>query len=56
MCGPVAIRWMYLVEKYMKTLKSYIWNTTRPEAEGYMKEECIGFITEYLQRFDAIQR
>ena len=43
----------------MKTLKSYVWNTARLEAsmvEGYMKEECIGFVTEYLQQFDAVQR
>jgi hypothetical protein len=24
--------------------------------EEYVKEECIGFIMEYLQRFDAVQR
>jgi hypothetical protein len=51
MCGPVATRWMYPVERYMKTLKSYVRNTARPKAtmaEGYVKEECIGFITEYL--------
>jgi hypothetical protein len=39
------------VERYMKSLKSYVRNTTRPEAmmaEGYVKEECIGFIIEYL--------
>jgi hypothetical protein len=31
----------------------------RPEAsmaEGYLKEECLGFITEYLQSFDVVQR
>ena len=28
----------------------------RPEAsmaEGYVKDECLGFITEYLQRFEV---
>jgi hypothetical protein len=25
-------------------------------AEGYVKEECIGFITEYLERFDTIHK
>jgi hypothetical protein len=57
MCGPIATRWMYPMERYMKTLKSYVWNTARPEAsmaEGYMKEECIGFVTEYLQQFDVV--
>jgi hypothetical protein len=51
MCGPVTTRWMYPVERYMKTLKNYVRNTARPEAsmaEGYVKDECIGFITEYL--------
>jgi hypothetical protein len=46
-------------ERYMKTLKNYVQNMARPKAsmaEGYLKDECIGFITEYLQRFDAIQR
>jgi hypothetical protein len=35
----------------MKTLKNYVRNTARPEAsmaEGYVKDECIGFIIEYL--------
>ena len=25
-------------------------------AEGYLKDECIGFVTEYLQRFEPTQR
>jgi hypothetical protein len=59
MCSPVSSRWMYPIERYMKTLKAYIRNMARPEAsmvEGYLKDECIGFITEYLQRFDIVQR
>jgi hypothetical protein len=59
MCSPVTTRWMYPVERYMKTLKSYVQNMARPEAsmaEGYVKDECIGFITEYLQRFDVVER
>jgi len=24
--------------------------------EGYLKDECIGFVTEYLQSFDVIER
>jgi hypothetical protein len=57
--GPVSTRWMYPIERYMKTLKGYVWNMARPEAsmaEGYVKEECIGFVTEYLQRFDVVKR
>jgi hypothetical protein len=59
LCGPVSTRWMYPVERYMKTLKGYVRNMARPEAsmaEGYVKDECIGFVTEYLQRFDVVQR
>jgi hypothetical protein len=59
LCGPVSTRWMYPVERYMKTLKGYVRNMARPEAsmvEGYVKDECIGFVMEYLQRFDVVQR
>jgi hypothetical protein len=45
--------------RYMKTLKGYVRNMARPEAsmaEGYVKDECIEFVTEYLQRFDVVQR
>jgi hypothetical protein len=50
---------MYPVERYMKTLKRYVRNMARPEAsmvEGYLKDECLGFVTEYLQRFDVVYR
>jgi len=59
MCGPVATRWMYLVERYMKTLKLYVHNMARPEvsmAEGYIRDGCLGSITKYLQRFDVVKR
>jgi hypothetical protein len=58
-CGPVSTRWMYPMERYMKTLKGYVRNMARPEAsmaEGYLKDECLGFIIEYLQRFDVVHR
>ncbi len=59
LCGHVATRWMYPVERYTKTLKGYVWNMARPEAsmaEGYLKDECIGFVTEYLQQFTTVHR
>jgi hypothetical protein len=59
LCGPVSTQWMYPVERYMKTLKGYVRNMARPEAsmaEGYLKDECLGFVTEYLQRFDVVHR
>jgi hypothetical protein len=57
--GPVSTWWMYPVDRYMKTLKGYVRNMARPEAsmaEGYLKDECLGFVTEYLQRFDVVHR
>ena len=48
LCGPISTRWMYPVERYMKTLKHYVRNMARPKAsmaEGYVKDECLGFIT-----------
>ena len=59
LCGLVSTRWMYHVERYMKTLKHYVHNMARPEAsmaEGYVKDECLGFITEYMQRFEVVDR
>jgi Domain of unknown function (DUF4218) len=50
-CGPVHIRWMYPIERYLKTLKSFVRNKARPEAsmaEGYLIDESIGFLSEYM--------
>ena len=43
----------------MKVLKSHVRNMARPEAcmaEGFLKDECIGLVTEYLQRFEPTER
>ena len=50
-CGPVHLRWMYPVERYMKILKGYMKNPRHPEGsiiERYVAEECIEFCTSYL--------
>ena len=55
-CGPVHCRWMYPIERYMKTLKDYVRTTAHPEgsmAEGYRLEDTLGFCTEYMQRHSA---
>ncbi|XP_071906894.1 uncharacterized protein [Coffea arabica] len=49
--GPVHYRWMYPIERYLGTLKSYVRNRSRPEgciAEGYLAEECLNFCSLYL--------
>ncbi len=53
-CGPVHCRWMYPIERYLKTLKDYVRTYARPEgsiAEGYRMEDALGFCTEYMTRF-----
>jgi hypothetical protein len=57
LCSPIHTRWMYLVECYLKTLKGFVKNKTRPEismVEGYALKEVLGFNTKYLQGFAAI--
>ena len=52
-CGPVYLRWMYPVERYIKILKGYTKNLHRPEAsivERYITEETIEFCSEYMEK------
>ena len=51
LCGPVYLRWMYPVERYMKILKGYVKNQYRPEAsivDRYIAEEAIEFCSGYM--------
>jgi hypothetical protein len=55
-CGPVHSRWMYLVERYLKTLKDYVRTYARPKAsmaEEYAMSETLGYCTEYMQHFEG---
>src|ERR1044072_7468079 len=57
MCGPTYMRWMYPFERYMKVLKGYVKNRSRPEGcmvERYLVEEAIEFCAEYLSNVDSI--
>ncbi|KAH0705888.1 hypothetical protein KY289_010964 [Solanum tuberosum] len=54
--GPVHYRWMYLIERYLGTLKSYVRNPTCPEgsiAEAYIANECLTFCSLYLVGGDS---
>ncbi len=56
-CGPVHRRWMYPVERTLGTLKKYVRNRARPEASmalGYVLDETLGFVTEYMQTFTQV--
>ncbi|KAL0448686.1 UNVERIFIED_CONTAM: hypothetical protein Slati_1425000 [Sesamum latifolium] len=49
--GPVHSRWMYPIERFLKSLKGYVHNKAHPEgsiAEGYIIKECLTFMSMYL--------
>ncbi|XP_043714728.1 uncharacterized protein LOC122663088 [Telopea speciosissima] len=52
LAGPVHYRWMYPIERFLKQLKDYVRNNSRPEgsiAEGYIAEECIIICSRYFE-------
>ncbi|XP_038713903.1 uncharacterized protein LOC120007624 isoform X1 [Tripterygium wilfordii] len=54
--GPVHYRWMYPIERYLRTLKKYVRNKARPEgsiAEGYILDECSTFCARYLNSVET---
>jgi len=54
--GPVCYRWMYPIERYLRTLKGYVRNKAHPEgsiAEGYISEECMTFCSRFLEDIDT---
>ncbi len=57
LCGLVHTRWMYLIERYLKTLNGFEKKKARPQgnmAKGYALEQALGFCTKYLQDFPTI--
>ncbi|XP_074373767.1 uncharacterized protein LOC141714130 [Apium graveolens] len=49
--GPVHLRWMFGIERYLCKLKSYVRNQSKPEgcvAEGYLVEECLTFCSRFF--------
>ncbi|WCJ39870.1 hypothetical protein M5689_020822 [Euphorbia peplus] len=46
LAGPIQYRWMYPIERFLRKLKCYVRNKSRPEgsiAEGYIVEESLIF-------------
>jgi len=57
-CGPAYLRWMYLIERYMKILKGYVKNQYRPEVsmiERYIAEESVEFCSDYMAKAKPIE-
>ncbi|CAL2230604.1 unnamed protein product [Prunus armeniaca] len=57
LCGLVYFRWMYPFERYMKVLKGYVHNRTRPEdciAERYIAKQAVEFFTEHLSEVNTV--
>ena len=51
--GTVHARWMFFLERFMKTLKGFVRQRARPEgsmAKGWMVQESCVLISEYLSR------
>jgi len=44
--GPVCYRWMYLVERYLRTVKGYVRN--KAHLEGSIAKECLTFCSRFL--------
>jgi hypothetical protein len=54
--GPVCYRWMYPIERYLRTLKGYVRSKAYPEgsiAEGYILDECMTFCSRFLEDVDT---
>ena len=57
LCGPVYLRWMYPVERFLKVLKGYVKNTAHPEgciAERYIADEASNLCADYLSSVEPI--
>jgi len=55
--GPIHNKWMYPMERVMKVLKDYVPSMARLEGsivEGYMLEEKLRFVIEYLHEFEHV--
>jgi len=50
---------MYLIERYLKTLKRFVQNKTKAKGdmvERYALEKALGFCTKYIQDFITTRR
>ncbi|MCO5577210.1 hypothetical protein L7F22_031035 [Adiantum nelumboides] len=53
LAGVVSAQWMFWAERFMRVLKGCVRQKARPEGsmvEGWMLEECMYYVCEYLER------
>lgn len=56
LAGTVHTRWMFFLERFMKTLKGFVRQKAKPEgsmAEGWLIQESCVWISEYLGDVDS---
>lgn len=56
LCGTVHARWMFFLERFMKTLKDFVRQSARPKgsmAEGWLIQESLVYISEFLGQVDS---
>lgn len=54
--GHISSRWMYSVERFLKTFKNYVRNKALPEgsiAEAYIANEALSFCGLYLKGIES---
>ena len=56
LCGTVHARWMFFLERFMKTLKDFVRQSARPEgsmAKGWLIQESLVYILVFLGQVDS---
>jgi len=59
LCGPIHLRWMYSMERYMQALKGFVRNDGRLKgsmATRYVIKEALGFCAEYIQNVKSMRK
>ena len=52
---PVPYRWIFFVERYIKTLKNFVRQRAKPEGsmlEGYLLQKAMGILHDKIAQFD----
>lgn len=56
LCGVVHTRWMFFLERFLKTLKDFVRQRAQPEAsmaEGWIVQDSFVYVSEYLATMDS---